>query len=85
MRFLPSCHEVQTELTEYAEGALPFRRRLGIWIHLLLCRVCSGFLRGLRAVSGVAKRSLGASEATPEAASRALAEVQAVLLKRQKP
>ncbi|GLH73082.1 hypothetical protein GETHLI_15840 [Geothrix limicola] len=77
MKLLPSCHDVQTELTEYLEGALPLRRRLGIWLHLLLCRVCAGFLRGLEALPGVAKRSLAAPAKAPEAATLALAQVQA--------
>jgi hypothetical protein len=81
MRFLPSCHEVQMELTEYAEGALPLSRRLGIRLHLLLCKVCAGFLRGLRALPWVAKRSLAAPTETPEVATAALAEVQALLRK----
>jgi len=79
MSLLPSCQQVQTELTDYAEGALPLPRRVGIWFHLLLCRVCAGFLRGLRALPGVAKRSLVPPESTPEDATRALAEVQAAM------
>ena len=85
MKFLPSCHEVQTELTEYAEGVLPLSRRLGIRVHLLFCRVCAGFLRGLRALPGAAKRSLAPPEAPPEAAARALAAVQATLLNQKAP
>jgi len=85
MKFLPSCHEVQTELTEYVEGMLPLNRRIHIRIHLLFCRVCAGFLRGLRALPGVAKRSLAPPEVPPEAATRALAAVQAALLKQKAP
>jgi hypothetical protein len=81
MRLLPSCHEVQTDLTEYAEGALPLTRKIGIWIHLLFCRVCSGFLRGLRALPGMAKVSLAPPTEVPDAAAKALAEVQALLRK----
>jgi anti-sigma factor ChrR (cupin superfamily) len=81
MKLLPSCHEVQTELTEYAEGALPLSRRLGIWVHLLLCRVCAGFLRGLEALPGLAKASLAPPPEAPEAAAEALAGVQAALRK----
>ncbi len=83
MKLMPSCYEVQTDLTEYAEGALPLTRKLGIWIHLLLCHVCAGFLRGLRALPGVAKVSLAPPDKAPEAAARALAEVQAALRKNQ--
>jgi anti-sigma factor ChrR (cupin superfamily) len=81
MRLLPSCHDVQTQLTEYLEGQLPISRRIGIWIHLFLCTVCAGFLRGLKALPGMAKRALAPSGAVPEAAEKALAEVQAALLK----
>ena len=82
MTFLPSCHEVQSELTEYIEGSLPLTRRIGIWVHLRFCQVCAGFLRGLRALPDLAKRALAPTGVTPETASRTLAEVQAALLKR---
>lgn len=75
MKFLPTCHDVQTELTEYIEGALPLGRRMGIRLHLLFCRVCAGFLRGLRALPGVAKRSLAPPEAVSEEAAHALTGV----------
>jgi len=79
MKLLPSCHEVQTELTEYTEGALPVSRRIGIWIHLLLCRVCAGFLRGLKALPGMAKGSLAPTIEVPEGATKALAAIQAAI------
>lgn len=81
MTLLPSCREVQTELTEYAEGTLPLSRRLGIWVHLLVCRVCAGVLRGLRALPGLAKAALAPPTETPETAAEALARVQASLRK----
>ena len=83
MTFLPSCHDVQTELTEYGEGALPLSRRIGIWIHLRFCKVCAGFMRGLRALPGLAKIALGPQEEAPETAFKILAEVQAALLKQE--
>jgi hypothetical protein len=82
MSFLPSCREVQTELTDYADGALPFPRKLGIWLHLVLCQVCAGFLRGLRVLPGLAKGLLVPPAKAPEAAALALASVQAALRKR---
>jgi hypothetical protein len=83
MKFLPSCHDVQTELTEYGEGSLPMSRRMGIWIHLLLCSVCAGFLRGLKALPVVAKQSLVPPKATPDAATKAMAEVMSALRNHQ--
>ena len=73
---MPSCHDVQMELTEYLEGTLPLRRRLGIWLHLRLCRVCAGVLRGLRALPLLARQLLGPAEPVPDAALRALARMQ---------
>lgn len=81
MKLLPSCHDVQTHLTEYTEGALPLGQRIAMWVHLLLCRVCAGVLRGLKALPGIAKQSLAPEKETPEAALRALAQVQAALRK----
>ena len=77
MKFMPSCQEVQSNLTEYVEGSLPLRQRLGVWIHLLACRVCAGLLRGLRALPGVAKASLAPPPEAPEEAARVLADVLA--------
>jgi hypothetical protein len=85
MTFLPSCREVQSDLTEYAEGALPLTRKIGVWIHLRFCAACAGVLRGLKALPGLAKITLAPPGTPPEAASRALAEVQAALLKQVKP
>lgn len=85
MRFMPSCHEVQSELTEYVEGTLPFTRRAGIWLHLRLCRVCAGFLRGLRALPGIAKTALAPPPEAPETAASALAQVQAAIRKPKAP
>ena len=82
MTLLPSCRDVQTLLTEYTEGSLPLRRRIGIWIHLRLCKACARFLRGLKALPGWAKRVLTPPEEAPDSAVRALAKVQAALLKR---
>ena len=82
MTFLPSCQDVQTHLTEYADGSLPVRRRVGIWIHLQLCKACARFLRGMKALPGLAKQALAPPEEAPEAAVKALADVQAALAKR---
>jgi len=81
MTFMPSCHEVQTDLTEYAEGSLPLARRVGIWVHLLLCKACAGFLRGLQALPGIARQSLRPPDQAPETARKALAEAMASIRK----
>jgi len=85
MSFMPSCREVQTELTEYTEGALPFSRRVGIWIHLLFCRVCAGFLRGLKALPKVARTSLASAQEAPELALKVFSDVMLALRKPEGP
>lgn len=81
MKLMPSCHEVQAQLTEYAEGTLPPTQRLGVWLHLLLCRVCAAFLRGLLALPGLSRRALAPPPEAPAAADRALDEVLSRLRK----
>lgn len=84
MTLLPSCKDVQSHLTEYVEGSLPLGRKVGIWIHLLLCRACAGFLRGMKALPGLAKRALAPPGEAPEAAVKALVYVQTILSRRPK-
>jgi anti-sigma factor ChrR (cupin superfamily) len=67
MTLLPTCREVRERLTEYAEGALTRRERLGLWLHLLVCPACAAFRRGLLALPRLAKDLLGPGAAAPEA------------------
>ncbi len=68
MNLMPSCKEVRENLTEYMEGKLPLSRRLGIRIHLMLCKVCDGLLHALEALPKFAKKILSTpAEAPPEA------------------
>ena len=68
MMLMPSCKEVGENLTEYMEGNLPFHKRMGIWSHLMMCKVCHGLLDSLKALPRIAKDLLGPPpEAAPEA------------------
>ncbi|HLO68366.1 MAG TPA: zf-HC2 domain-containing protein [Holophaga sp.] len=71
--FIPSCPEVEEELTEYLEGAPPFRRRLGIRVHLLICRACDALRRVLEALPALGRKALEAPEAPAPEAREALA------------
>ncbi len=64
MMGLPSCKEVEACMTDYMEGALPFHKRLGIRLHLMMCDLCSGLYRRLDVLSKLAK-DLFAPPTTP--------------------
>lgn len=68
MFLMPSCREVKDHLTEYLDGSLPFHRRMGIRLHLMMCRMCDGLRRALEALPGFSKAILDPPpEAAPEA------------------
>ena len=50
-----SCKETARLLSESLEHPLPFRRRLGLKMHLLMCRFCRRYARQVRAIESVAR------------------------------
>jgi hypothetical protein len=48
-----SCRDLTERAGDYLEGAMPPRARLGVWLHLLICRVCRLYLRQLRLIARV--------------------------------
>lgn len=75
MKLIPSCTEVHDELTEYLEGTLSFRRRLGFRLHLFLCHACEGLLKALQVLPGLSRRLLDAPVQAPPEAERAFESV----------
>lgn len=69
MILMPSCKEVQENLTEYMEGKLPLHKRMGIRIHLMMCKVCDGLLHTLKALPKFAKEILSAPAEAPTEAT----------------
>jgi hypothetical protein len=45
MLFMPSCKEVSRLVSESMDRDLPFRQRLSMRLHLLMCSLCSRFRR----------------------------------------
>lgn len=43
-----NCRETIDLLSEYLDGALPWRRRALVWIHLRLCRDCRNYVASFR-------------------------------------
>lgn len=58
---LPGCKEVSRLISESMETRLPLRKRIGLRMHLGMCRLCRGFARQLRVIQAAAKQH-GASE-----------------------
>ncbi len=52
---LPSCKEVSRLVSESLETKLPLRKRIGLWMHLSMCRLCKGFARQLLVIRTAAK------------------------------
>ncbi len=53
---MPSCKEVSRLVSESMETKLSLRKRIGLWIHLSMCRLCKGFARQLRVIQAAAKQ-----------------------------
>lgn len=81
MMLMPSCPEVRDNMTEYLEGTLPFSKRVGIRLHLMMCHACNALRKMLLRLPGLSKQALEApSEAPPEAKqaySLAMAKIRA--------
>ncbi len=69
MSLIPSCPEVREHLTDYLEGTLPFRKRLGIRIHLLICAACDGLRKALLALPAFGRKILEAPAEPPREAA----------------
>lgn len=51
-----SCKEITELATEYMEGSLPWRQRLGVRMHLWMCTHCRRYMDQMRKVVEVLKR-----------------------------
>ena len=71
MILMPSCKEVRENLTEYMDGNLPIHKRMGIRLHLLMCKACRGLIKSLRALPKFAKDVLSPPADSPPEAKRA--------------
>ena len=53
---MPNCKEVSRLVSESMETEIPLRKRIGLWIHLRMCRLCKGFAAQLRVIQTAAKQ-----------------------------
>ncbi|HEY1933337.1 MAG TPA: hypothetical protein VGG99_15095 [Acetobacteraceae bacterium] len=45
---LPTCRDMSELVTDHLEHALPPGKRLGVWLHLLLCAACRQYFEQMR-------------------------------------
>ena len=51
------CKEVAKLVSQSMDQKLPFWQRMGVWMHLKMCRFCSGFRRQLLLLREAARRN----------------------------
>lgn len=51
-----SCEEAAKLISQSLDRPLPVRQRIGLRLHLLMCRVCPRFLRQMRVLRKTARR-----------------------------
>ena len=78
------CREISKLVSESMERDLPLRQRLQVRMHLMMCRMCSGFARQIRSLRRVAREHperLGPDEGSSEAklSSEARQRIKAAL------
>ena len=64
------CREISRLVSESMERDLPLRQRLEVRMHLMMCRLCSGFARQMQLLRRAARENperLGPDEGAPEA------------------
>ncbi len=53
---MPNCKEVTRLVSESMERKLPFRKRMGLWMHLSMCKLCGGFRKELQMIQKAARQ-----------------------------
>ena len=64
------CREISKLVSESMERDLPLRTRMQVWMHLAMCRMCSGFAGQIRLLRRAVRENperLGPDESAPEA------------------
>lgn len=65
MKGMPTCKETSVLASRAMDERLPFTDRVGMWLHLALCKNCARFGRHLQAMRRIARAE---TEADDEAA-----------------
>lgn len=51
-----SCKEISRLYSESLDRKLPLRQRVSLWMHMQMCRLCSGFAKNLRMLRQLARQ-----------------------------
>lgn len=69
-----SCKEVSFLISESLDRTLSLRERLGVKVHLLMCRACQRMARQTRLLRDVARRHGSSGEDSPSSVDQTLSE-----------
>lgn len=69
-----SCQEISRLVSESLDRKLPWHRRMEVWLHLKMCRLCSGFWGNLLRIRTAARESAAADEPLPDGPDRLSSE-----------
>jgi hypothetical protein len=64
-KWMPNCREISRIVSESFDRRLPLRRRMAMWMHLLMCGHCSRFRKELSAIRRAAREGADPMEAEP--------------------
>ena len=67
-KWMPSCREISRVVSESFDRNLPLRRRMAMWMHLLMCGHCSRFRKELLAIRRAVRNGRGPEITEDEAA-----------------
>ncbi len=66
-----NCKEVSRVVSQSLDRKLPFWQRMGVWIHLSMCKLCRGFRKDLLNLRSAARQythEINTSASEPNAA-----------------
>lgn len=69
-----SCKDVTKLLSESMDASLPIGKRIGVRLHLLICRFCARYERQLLLIRDTVRRLVGAEEIPGEPPWETLSE-----------
>lgn len=83
-KWMPSCREISWLVSQSFDRSLPLRRRMSMWMHLLMCSHCSRFRKELLAIHRAVRNGAGPTsdgdggipDATRDRIKEALREAQ---------